>query len=222
MDLFMAWQQFEWNECPHILLFACIHSASGPTREHGGTAWGCPFYFKIKKKFFLLFSSYCDHWQSSIHVTQHCNRNCFQNCEPITVSIAVSANFAFFKNMFFCDALVLRLYSVDDSMINKCGVIDEMRNDRGNRSTRKIPTAVPFYLSQILHYLTEGRNRVAAIATKFGKVWGRFSSSISVSPANHSTNFSIIIITRGCHNRPIDGCSAEWTQLDSSPTIPIN
>jgi hypothetical protein len=45
--------------------------------------------------------------------------------------------------------------------------------------------------------------------------WGRFSPSTSVSPVNHSTNFSIIIITRGWHNRPISGRSAEWTQLDS-------
>jgi hypothetical protein len=43
--------------------------------------------------------------------------------------------------------------------------------------------------------------------------WGGFSPSTSVSPANHhSTNFSIIIITRGWQ------CpSAEWTQLDSTP-----
>jgi hypothetical protein len=48
--------------------------------------------------------------------------------------------------------------------------------------------------------------------------WGRFSPSTSVSPANHhSTNFSIIIITRGWHNMPINGRSAEWTQLDSTP-----
>jgi hypothetical protein len=46
---------------------------------------------------------------------------------------------------------------------------------------------------------------------------GRFSPSISVSPANNSTNFSIIIITRGWHNRPISGRSAEWTKLDSTP-----
>jgi hypothetical protein len=51
--------------------------------------------------------------------------------------------------------------------------------------------------------------------------WGRLSPSTSVSPANHSTNFSIIIITRGCHNRPIGDRSAEWTQLDPTPTIPI-
>jgi hypothetical protein len=37
-------------------------------------------------------------------------------------------------------------------------------------------------------------------------------------PANHSTNFSIII-TRGWHNRPIGGRSAEWTQLDSTPPL---
>jgi hypothetical protein len=47
--------------------------------------------------------------------------------------------------------------------------------------------------------------------------WGRFSPSTSASPANHSTDFSIIIITRGWHNRPIGGRSAEWTQLDSTP-----
>jgi hypothetical protein len=42
--------------------------------------------------------------------------------------------------------------------------------------------------------------------------------STSVSPANHhSTSFSIIIITRDWHNRPISGRSAEWTQLESTP-----
>jgi hypothetical protein len=49
--------------------------------------------------------------------------------------------------------------------------------------------------------------------------WGRFSPSTSVSPANHSTNVSIIIITRGWHNRPLSGRSAEWTQLDSTHPI---
>jgi hypothetical protein len=39
-----------------------------------------------------------------------------------------------------------------------------------------------------------------------------------VSPANHhSTNFSIIVITRGWHNTPIGGYSAEWTKLDFTP-----
>jgi hypothetical protein len=47
--------------------------------------------------------------------------------------------------------------------------------------------------------------------------WGRFSPSTSVSPANHSTIFAIIIIIRGWHNSPVGGCSAEWTQLDSTP-----
>jgi hypothetical protein len=47
--------------------------------------------------------------------------------------------------------------------------------------------------------------------------WGRFSPSTPVSPANHhSTNFSIII-TRGWHNTPIGGRSAEWTQMDPLP-----
>jgi hypothetical protein len=48
--------------------------------------------------------------------------------------------------------------------------------------------------------------------------WCRFSKNTSVSPANnHSTNFSILIFTRGWHNRPIGGRSAEWIQLDSTP-----
>jgi hypothetical protein len=46
--------------------------------------------------------------------------------------------------------------------------------------------------------------------------WGRLSPSTSVSPANHSNNFSIIIITRDWHNRPIGGRNVEWT-LDSTP-----
>jgi hypothetical protein len=50
--------------------------------------------------------------------------------------------------------------------------------------------------------------------------WGRFSSSTSVSPANHhSTNFSIITITRGWHKRPIGGRSAEWTQFGLHPPL---
>jgi hypothetical protein len=50
-----------------------------------------------------------------------------------------------------------------------------------------------------------------------------FCPNTSVSPANHhSTNFSIIIITRGWYNRPIGGRSAEWVQMDSTlPTLPI-
>jgi hypothetical protein len=48
--------------------------------------------------------------------------------------------------------------------------------------------------------------------------WGRFSPSTSVSSVNHHpTNFSIIIITRRWHSRPICGRGAEWTQLDSTP-----
>jgi hypothetical protein len=48
--------------------------------------------------------------------------------------------------------------------------------------------------------------------------WGRFSASTAVSPTNHhSTNLSIIIITRGRYDRPIGGRRAEWTQLDSTP-----
>jgi hypothetical protein len=50
--------------------------------------------------------------------------------------------------------------------------------------------------------------------------WGRFSPSNSVSTANHSTNFSIIIFTRGQHNRPLVAAvpSGPWIP---PPTIPI-
>jgi hypothetical protein len=41
--------------------------------------------------------------------------------------------------------------------------------------------------------------------------------SESVSHANHSTNFSIIIITRFWYNKPICGRSAEWVQLNTTP-----
>jgi hypothetical protein len=44
--------------------------------------------------------------------------------------------------------------------------------------------------------------------------WGRFSPSTSVSPANHSTNFFLIIITRGWNNRSIGGrrqSGPSWT-----------
>jgi hypothetical protein len=50
-----------------------------------------------------------------------------------------------------------------------------------------------------------------------GQVFSQYFGFLS----NHSTNFSIIIITRGWHNRPIGARSAEWTQLDSTPTIQI-
>jgi hypothetical protein len=57
--------------------------------------------------------------------------------------------------------------------------------------------------------------------------WGKFSPRYSVSPANHSTNFSIIIIiiiiiiiTRGWYNRPVAFVPSgpNWTQPS---TIPI-
>jgi hypothetical protein len=52
--------------------------------------------------------------------------------------------------------------------------------------------------------------------------WARFSPSTSVSSANrHSTRLSSLIITQGMYSRPIGGRRAEWTQLDSTPTIRI-
>jgi hypothetical protein len=44
---------------------------------------------------------------------------------------------------------------------------------------------------------------------------GQIFSEYFDFPANHHfTNFSVIIITRGWHNRAVGGRSAEWTQLN--------
>jgi hypothetical protein len=48
---------------------------------------------------------------------------------------------------------------------------------------------------------------------------GRFSPSISVSPAILSTKFSILTITRGRYNRPVSGRRAEWTQFGLHPLL---
>jgi hypothetical protein len=50
---------------------------------------------------------------------------------------------------------------------------------------------------------------------------GQVSTSTSVSPANDSTNFSIIIITRGWHNRPLVAALPSRPKWSSPPTIPI-
>jgi hypothetical protein len=47
--------------------------------------------------------------------------------------------------------------------------------------------------------------------------WVRFSPSTSVSPANHSTNFSIIIITRGWQNRPLVAAVPSGSNCTRSP-----
>jgi hypothetical protein len=47
-----------------------------------------------------------------------------------------------------------------------------------------------------------------------------FLRVLRFSPANHSTDFSIIIITRGWYNRPLSGRSVEWT-LIPPPTMLI-
>jgi hypothetical protein len=48
-----------------------------------------------------------------------------------------------------------------------------------------------------------------------------FSECFGFLCQSHCTNFSIIMITRGWHNRSIGGRSAEWTQLESTPHLPI-
>jgi hypothetical protein len=48
---------------------------------------------------------------------------------------------------------------------------------------------------------------------------GRFSPSTSVSPAIHSTKFSILTITRGRYNRSVSSRRAEWTQFGLHPPL---
>jgi hypothetical protein len=48
---------------------------------------------------------------------------------------------------------------------------------------------------------------------------GRFSPSTSVSPAIHSTKFSILTITRGRYSRPVSGRRAGWTQFGLHPPL---
>jgi hypothetical protein len=51
---------------------------------------------------------------------------------------------------------------------------------------------------------------------------GQVISGYFSFPANlHSTKFSIIIIIQGMYKRPISAHRAEWTQLDSTPTMRI-
>jgi hypothetical protein len=50
---------------------------------------------------------------------------------------------------------------------------------------------------------------------------GQFSPSTSVSPANHSTNFSIIIIIRGWHNRSLVATVPRGPNWTPAPTTPI-
>jgi hypothetical protein len=52
--------------------------------------------------------------------------------------------------------------------------------------------------------------------------WVKFSPSTSVSPANYlSTNFSIIIFTRGLYNRPLVAAVPSGTNWAPPPTISI-
>jgi hypothetical protein len=44
-----------------------------------------------------------------------------------------------------------------------------------------------------------------------------FSEYFGFHANHHSTDFSIIIITRGRHNKPIGVRSAQWTQFVSTP-----
>jgi hypothetical protein len=55
--------------------------------------------------------------------------------------------------------LLYQVRMIDD---DECGVVSGMRSDRGNRSTRRKPPAVPLCLPQIPHDVTRARSRAAA------------------------------------------------------------
>jgi hypothetical protein len=50
---------------------------------------------------------------------------------------------------------------------NECGTVGGMRIGRGNGSTRKKPTPVPFYPSKISHDLNWDRTRAAALGIRW-------------------------------------------------------
>jgi hypothetical protein len=59
--------------------------------------------------------------------------------------------------------------------------------------------------------------RVRAHAGHVGFVMDKAALGQVFFRVHHSTKFSIVVITRGWHIRPIGGLHAEWTQLDSTP-----
>jgi hypothetical protein len=81
-------------------------------------------------------------------------------------------------------------------------------------------TGVGYADSQAVRGLASGQSMWGLWWTK--RHWGRISPSTSVSPSNHhSTNLSIIIISRGWHNRPIGGSSPSEPNWTPPPTISI-
>jgi hypothetical protein len=49
---------------------------------------------------------------------------------------------------------------------DECGAVGGM-SGRGNRSIRRKPTSMPFYLPQITHHLTRARTRVVAVGNRW-------------------------------------------------------
>jgi hypothetical protein len=60
----------------------------------------------------------------------------------------------FFEVGYLTALCILRLYNVDDRVINECGAVDGMRIGKVNQSTWGKPAPVPLCLPQIPHDLT--------------------------------------------------------------------
>jgi hypothetical protein len=62
--------------------------------------------------------------------------------------------FSFFLVGYLTTLSILRLYSIDDRMINKCGAVGGMGVGRGNQSTWRIPTPIPLRQPLVPYDLT--------------------------------------------------------------------
>jgi hypothetical protein len=113
----------------------------------------------------------------------------------------------------FAKSLISWLYKYSD--ITKCFTNTYTTFNNGITRGRAIAQAVSHWLHTVVAQVSVRAEHVEFVVDKVAL--GRFSPSTLVSLANHHfTKFSIIIITGGWHNRPIGGCGAEWTQLDST------
>jgi hypothetical protein len=76
--------------------------------------------------------------------------------------------YLFFVGMGACNLTtlsVLKLYIINDRMINEYGAICGMRICRGNQGIQRKPTTVSLCLPQILHYLTWDWTKAATVGS---------------------------------------------------------
>jgi hypothetical protein len=89
-----------------------------------------------------------------------------------------------------------------------CGLLPNVGRAVAQAVSRWLPTAAARVRVQVACEVCGGESGIGA---------GFLQVLWFPLPNHHSTNFFIIINTRGRHNRTIIGRSAQWTQLDSTP-----